>query len=63
MKIVRPGFGEILPRMRAGIGGDEVLRPVRRRTVGIVSLQRRRIVLALVSKQPPELLDRGRVRN
>src|SRR5207244_7440134 len=63
MKIVRPRFGEILPRMRAGIAGDEALRPIRSRTVGIVPLQRCSIVLALVSEQLPELLDRGGVRN
>src|SRR5262245_47901311 len=58
---MRPGFGKILPRMRAGIGGDETFRPVRRWTIGIVPLQRGGVVLPLVPEQLPELLDRRRI--
>ena len=63
VEIVRPGFREILPRMRAGVGGDEMLRPVGGRPVRIVPLQRCRIVLALVAEHLPEFVDGGRIRD
>src|SRR5260370_39877172 len=63
MTMVRARFGALCPRMAAGVGRGEALRPIRSRPVGIVPLQRRSIVLALVSEQLPELLDRGGVRN
>ena len=61
VEVVRPGFGQVLPRMRAGVGGDETLLPIRRRPVGVMALQRRAVVLALVAEQLPERLDVGRI--
>ena len=41
---MRPGFGEILPRMGGGIGTDEMLLPVGGWAVPVMGLERRAIV-------------------
>ena len=38
VKVVREAFGEILPRVRARVGGNETLAPIRRRSLRIVIL-------------------------
>ena len=63
VKIVRPGLGEVLPGMRARIGGHEMLGPIRRRALRIVLLQGLRIVLALVAEDIAELLQERRARH
>ena len=45
MQVMRPGFGEILPRVRGRVGRNEALRPIRRRAVLVVALQSFFIVL------------------
>ena len=40
MQVMRPGFGEILPWMRGRISRDEALRPVGRRALLVMALER-----------------------
>jgi hypothetical protein len=61
MEIMCPGFREIFPRMRARIGGDETLRPVRCRPVGVIAFQRRLVVFALIAEQMAEFGKRRRI--
>src|SRR5690349_999784 len=39
MEIMRPGLGPILPWMGGCVSADEVLRPIGRRTIGVVRLK------------------------
>ena len=58
VQIVGPGFGPVLPRVRGGIGADEVTAPVGvAQAFVIVALQGLRIVLTLIAKQGSEGLQ------
>ena len=57
VQVVRPGLGEILPRMAGGVGADGALLPVRRGAVLVVPFQRLRIVGALVAEQGTERIQ------
>src|SRR5262245_19103766 len=63
VEVVRPGLCEILPGVRAGIGGDEMLRPVGRRPFGIVALERGGVVLPFVAEYRAEFLELRRRRD
>ena len=54
---MRPGLGEILPRMRGRIGADEIVLPIRRRAFGIVLLQRLGVILPLVAEHGAEAVQ------
>ena len=54
MEIVPPGFRPILRGMRARIGGDVILMPIRERAAGVKALQRSRVVACAVSEQSKE---------
>ena len=58
MYVVRPGPGSIFPRMGRGIGTDVVLLPFRRRPICIVVLQRRAVVLAVITKENAAFLQK-----
>src|SRR4051812_20374141 len=49
--------------MRAGVGRDEPLRPMRRRAVVIVVLQRLAVIRLLVAEYVAEFADERRVRD
>src|SRR6185436_4359545 len=57
MKIVRPGFRPVFPRMRTAVRADEVHRPVDRGTVLIVGLQGLVVVATLVTKHSSKVLE------
>ena len=50
VQIMRPGLGEILPGMGGGIGGNEILLPVRRRAFGVMALQGCGVILPLIAE-------------
>ena len=57
---MRPGLGPVFPRMHAGVAAHEALRPVGRRALVVVPLQRGAVVGALVAEQRAEVLEPGR---
>src|SRR5258708_30027523 len=54
---MRPGFGEILPRMRGRISRDKALRPIRRRALLVVALERGLVVLRIVAEYCATLFE------
>src|SRR5271156_7158149 len=54
MKIMRPGFGEILPGMSGGIDADKFILPARRRAFAVMPGERRVIVDALIAEAGTE---------
>ncbi|KAF1057161.1 MAG: hypothetical protein GAK39_06368 [Variovorax sp.] len=60
VQVVGPGLGPVLPRMHAGVAAHETLRPVGRRALVVVLLQRGAVVGALVAEQRAEVLEPGR---
>src|ERR1700691_1933939 len=60
--VVRPRLCPVLPRVHGGIGADEVVLPVRRRTVPIVPFQRTLVIGALVAEGGAEGFGQGTVR-
>ena len=63
VQVMRPGFGEILPRMRGRVSRDEALQPVGRGTLLIVALQSRFIVLRIVTEYRTTLFELAAVAN
>ena len=57
VQVMRPGFGEILPRMRRRIGADEIVLPVRRRARGVVVLQRLPVIQPLVAEDRTKVIQ------
>ena len=57
MQVVRPGLGEILPWMRGRVSRDEALRPIRRRALLVVALERRVVVLRIVAERRATLFE------
>src|SRR5271168_50342 len=57
MKIVGPGLGKILPRMRSRVSRDEALRPIDGSALLIVALERRLVVLRIVAERRAALLE------
>ena len=57
VQVVRPGLGEVLPRMHGGVGTDEARLPVARRALLIVALQRLTVVSLFVAEQRAERLE------
>ena len=57
VEVMGPGFGEILPRMRGCVSRDKALRPIGGGALLVVALQRRFIVLRIVSERRAALLE------
>src|ERR1051325_8812074 len=47
----------VLPRMRAGVGGDEALLPILRRSLPVVVLKGLRVVFPLISETVAKSID------
>ncbi len=60
VQVVRPAFGPVFPRVRAGVGADEVQRPVGRRAFFVVALERCRVVGGFVAKKLVKPFHPGR---
>src|SRR5262249_51578483 len=61
VKVVRPGFREVFPRMGARIGRYEALRPVERRALLVMRPERRAVIVPFVAEYAPELVEPARV--
>ncbi len=54
---MRPGLGPVLPGVSAGVSGDERIRPVNRRALFVVEIERLVVILTLVTEEPAKLID------
>src|SRR5277367_76780 len=54
---MRPGFREILPGMRTGVGADVGIAPNGRRTLTVMTLQRCVVVDALVAENGAKVIE------
>src|SRR5262245_60351461 len=56
MEIMCPGLRPVFPWVGAGIGADEAVLPICRRSARMMRLEARAVVVALVAEQVPERL-------
>src|SRR5262249_38537378 len=52
-----PGFGPVFPGVRAGVGAEKTLLPIRRSAFLIITLERFAVVFALVPNTLAEAID------
>jgi len=60
VKIVRPGLGEVFIGVHRGVLTDEALRPIHRRALLVVAVERLLVIRALVAKELAKALDARR---
>src|SRR5271157_6421884 len=57
MQVMLPCLGPVLPGVSAGVSGDERIRPVNRRALLVMAIERLTVIPPLVAEEPAKFND------